>query len=55
MSDATIKVGDMAPDFELPSDTGATVRLADFRGKRVVLYFYPKGGNNSSSDASFCK
>ena len=31
-----------APDFELQSDSGATVRLSDLRGKPVVLYFYPK-------------
>ena len=31
-----------APDFALTSDTGETVRLSDFRGKPVVLYFYPK-------------
>jgi len=35
-------VGSMAPDFELPADNGETVRLSDLRGKRVVLYFYPK-------------
>jgi len=34
--------GDPAPDFTLTSDTGATVRLSDLRGKPVVLYFYPK-------------
>jgi peroxiredoxin Q/BCP len=34
--------GDRAPDFELPADDGSTVRLADLRGRRVVLYFYPK-------------
>jgi len=34
--------GDVAPDFSLTSDTGETVRLADLRGKTVVLYFYPK-------------
>lgn len=34
--------GDMAPDFSLASDRGDTVRLADLRGRRVVLYFYPK-------------
>jgi peroxiredoxin Q/BCP len=34
--------GDMAPDFVLPSDDGGEVRLSDLRGRRVVLYFYPK-------------
>lgn len=32
----------MAPDFALDTDGGDTVRLADLRGRRVVLYFYPK-------------
>ncbi|MGZ4360305.1 MAG: thioredoxin-dependent thiol peroxidase [Gaiellaceae bacterium] len=34
--------GDIAPDFELRSDEGESVRLSDFLGKPVVLYFYPK-------------
>jgi len=34
--------GTTAPPFELQSDAGDTVRLADLRGKTVVLYFYPK-------------
>lgn len=33
--------GDPAPDFELTTDTGQTMRLADLAGKRVVLYAYP--------------
>ena len=37
-----LKIGDPAPTFELPADTGGTVKLEDLRGKRVVLYFYPK-------------
>jgi peroxiredoxin Q/BCP len=37
-----IQSGDVAPDFELPDQDGATVRLSDLRGRRVVLYFYPK-------------
>lgn len=37
-----LKVGDVAPDFELPADNGEPVKLSDLRGKRVVLYFYPK-------------
>ena len=36
------QIGDMAPDFEAPTDAGETVKLSDYRGKRVVLYFYPK-------------
>lgn len=38
----TIKVGDKAPDFTLPSQNGSPVSLKDFQGKAVVLYFYPK-------------
>jgi thioredoxin-dependent peroxiredoxin len=37
-----VEEGSPAPDFELESDGGETVRLADLRGKPVVLYFYPK-------------
>jgi peroxiredoxin Q/BCP len=34
--------GDGAPDFELPGDGGKPVRLKDFAGRKLVLYFYPK-------------
>lgn len=37
-----LEKGDVAPDFELTSDQGESVRLSDFRGKRVILFFYPK-------------
>src|SRR3954464_8006210 len=37
-----IEEGKPAPDFELPTDSGETVKLSDLRGKPVVLYFYPK-------------
>jgi peroxiredoxin Q/BCP len=37
-----IEVGAVAPDFELAADSGEIVRLTDLRGKRVVLFFYPK-------------
>jgi len=39
---AEIQVGQAAPEFTAVTDTGDTIRLADYRGKRVVLYFYPK-------------
>ncbi|WP_193179375.1 thioredoxin-dependent thiol peroxidase [Nisaea sediminum] len=35
-------VGDKAPDFNMATDGGGTVSLADLKGKKVVLYFYPK-------------
>jgi peroxiredoxin Q/BCP len=38
----TLKVGDPAPDFALPDENGEIVRLSDYRGKRIVVYFYPK-------------
>jgi peroxiredoxin Q/BCP len=39
---AQISIGDTAPDFETVNDQDEPVKLSDFRGKRVVLYFYPK-------------
>lgn len=38
----TLKLGDTAPDFELPAEVGQLHRLSSYRGKRVVLYFYPE-------------
>jgi len=37
-----LQPGDRAPEFDLPTDGGGRVSLADLRGKTVVLYFYPK-------------
>ncbi|BAT60856.1 putative peroxiredoxin bcp [Variibacter gotjawalensis] len=37
-----LAVGDTAPDFSLPADGGNTVSLKDFRGQKLVLFFYPK-------------
>jgi len=37
-----LQPGDAAPDFTLPRDGGGVVSLADFKGKALVLYFYPK-------------
>lgn len=39
---ASLNVGDKAPDFKLPSGTGESVSLKDYKGKKVILYFYPK-------------
>lgn len=39
---ATPSVGSEAPNFTLPSQDGTSVSLKDYRGKWVVLYFYPK-------------
>ena len=39
---ATLTIGEKAPDFKLKADDGKDVSLADLRGKRVVLYFFPK-------------
>jgi thioredoxin-dependent peroxiredoxin len=37
-----LKIGDKAPEFKLRSDTGTVVSLQDFKGQRVVLFFFPK-------------
>ncbi len=39
---ARLSAGDKAPDFKLTDQNGKTVSLKDFKGKRVVIYFYPK-------------
>lgn len=47
-------IGDLAPDFELPSDRGGSIRLSSLRGRPVVVYFYPKddtpGCTNEAKD-----
>lgn len=37
-----VEVGQIAPDFTLPDHQGTPISLSDFRGRKVVLYFYPK-------------
>ncbi len=42
MAEKKLQIGDPAPDFELTGDDGSKVKLSAFRGRRVVVYFYPK-------------
>lgn len=41
---AQLKPGDPAPAFELPDQSGRLVRLEDYRGRKLLVYFYPKAG-----------
>jgi peroxiredoxin len=41
-----LKAGDKAPDFKLKSDEGKDVALSDFRGKRIILFFFPKANTS---------
>lgn len=38
----TLKVGDHAPNFEVLDEQGNTIKLSDFKGKKLVVFFYPK-------------
>ena len=42
MPNTKVQIGQLAPTFCLPADDGQTICLDDLRGKRVILYFYPK-------------
>lgn len=50
---AKVDVGDPAPDFELPGTGGKAYRLSDYRGRNVVLAFYP-GDETTVCTAQFC-
>jgi thioredoxin-dependent peroxiredoxin len=41
-----MQLNDRAPDFALPDEEGKTVSLKDYRGKPVVLFFYPKANTS---------
>jgi peroxiredoxin Q/BCP len=41
-----LEEGSRAPDFALPDAGGKTVRLSDYRGRRLVLFFYPRAGTS---------
>ena len=41
-----LKAGDPAPDFEATDHRGRRVKLSDFRGKKVVLWFFPKANTS---------
>lgn len=49
----TLKPGDSAPDFDTRDQNGQSVKLTDYRGKKVVLYFYPKD-DTSGCTAQAC-
>lgn len=45
-----LKEGDKAPVLSLPAGEGASVLLPDFKGKKVVLYFYPKDNTSGCNE-----
>jgi peroxiredoxin Q/BCP len=49
----SLNVGDIAPDFAVNDQSGKQVKLSDFKGKKVVLYFYPKD-NTPGCTAEAC-
>ena len=51
---AELQVGDMAPDFSLPTQTGDILSLSDLKGGKTVLYFYPKDNTSVKSHQNFC-
>ena len=49
----TVKTGDKAPDFTMPTDGGGSITLSKLKGRKVVLYFYPKD-DTSGCTAEAC-
>jgi peroxiredoxin Q/BCP len=48
----SLEIGDKAPSFTLPTDGGGKISLNDFKGKPVVLYFYPKDDTSGCTTAT---
>jgi peroxiredoxin Q/BCP len=48
-----LKIGDKAPNFTTTTESGETIKLSSFRGKKIFLYFYPKD-NTSGCKAEAC-
>jgi peroxiredoxin Q/BCP len=48
-----LKIGDKAPDFTTTTESGETIKLSSFKGKKIFLYFYPKD-NTSGCKAEAC-
>ena len=49
----SVEVGQMAPDFEAKIETGESIKFSDFKGKKIILYFYPKD-NTPGCTAQAC-
>lgn len=49
----SLNIGDQAPDFKTKDQDGKTIKLSDFKGKKIVLYFYPKD-NTPGCTAQSC-
>lgn len=49
---AELSIGSSAPDFDLPRDGGGRVKLTDFRGKALVIFFYPKDDTSGCTTES---
>ena len=45
-SRTTLRKGDQAPGFSLPASSGKTVTLDDFKGRKLLVYFFPKAGTS---------
>ena|SRR5688572_21139460 len=46
----SLQIGDVAPDFEVKNQHGEPVKLSDFRGQKVALYFYPKDDTSGCTE-----